>query len=90
VPFGIAVDCPTVRVEHLERQLQSLETTLECSRELLIGREAGCLVSQVLPNRSVVVIASRKRVWRTREEKFAQLCKRRGHTVLLVYEGHPC
>jgi hypothetical protein len=90
VPFGVAVDCPTVRVEHLERQLRSLETSLDCSRELLIGREAGWLLSQVLPNRSVIVIASRKRIWRTREKRFAQLCKRRGHTVLLVHEGHSC
>jgi hypothetical protein len=87
VPFPCPFDTPPVNKEFSQARLTQLfrpsqlpgETAVLYARDWLEGFQ------RVLEPDSLVILASKKRWWRTREEKLARALKKTGHQVLLIH-----
>jgi hypothetical protein len=86
VPFPCPLDHPTVDPEHLKRPLaeliESVDMPVQASVILARDREDG-FRSALRPG-SLVLIAAKRRFWRTAEEKLARRLSRHGHSVALL------
>ena len=86
VPFPCPLSRPTVDPNHLERRLLAIARTSSlCTRILVVrarDREAG--FSKMLPPGSLVLLATKRRWWRTTEERLARSLARAGHSVALM------
>ena len=86
IPFPCPLDQPPINEEFSEQRLQELlresglpgETTVFYTRDWL---EA---FRNVLGPGSLVILATKKRWWRTREEKLARTLINAGHDVMLL------
>jgi K+-sensing histidine kinase KdpD len=85
-PYPADLDCPTAMEEHLTARLAELaeRSTLHSSVELVVARDRGEGLRQVLPPVSTVLLGSRRRWWRTAEERLARALTRQGHHVSLI------
>jgi hypothetical protein len=81
-PYPADLDCPAAMEEHLTARLAELaeRSTLPSSVELVVARDRG----EVLPPGSTVLLGSRRRWWRTPEERLARALTRQGHRVSLI------
>jgi predicted site-specific integrase-resolvase len=52
---------------------------------LLLTRDPEQTLLKIMHPGSIVVIASKKRWWRTAEERLQRICERKGHQVALIY-----
>jgi hypothetical protein len=84
VPFPLDLNHSPVPVAFLEAQLHSL--CGEAPSEICFAREFEQGLRSVLRYRSLVVLASKKRPWRTRTQKIAESLKKSGYTVVMVEE----
>lgn len=86
-PFPAELRIPTAMQSHLAARLTELagQTSLPAAVQLVAVRDRDHGFRQVLRPRSVVLLGSPKRPWRTREEKLARVLARDGHCVSLMH-----
>jgi hypothetical protein len=87
VPYPATFGCPTAVHAHLVEQLVDLASRcpLPVTPHVVLARdrEEGFLF--VLHPEATVLVGSRKRLWRTSEERLARTLARDGHKVVLVH-----
>jgi len=86
VPFPCSLNQPPINTKFSEWRLQDLfkESGLPGKAAVLYTRDWLEGFKKVLGPGSLVVIATKKRWWRTREEKLARTLMKAGHQVLLL------
>jgi hypothetical protein len=86
-PYPAELRCPAAMEQHLTAQLTELaeRTTLPSCLHLVVSRDRSDGFREVLRPGSVVLMGSRKRFWRTREEKLARDLTRQGHYVSFLH-----
>jgi hypothetical protein len=85
VPFELDLDRSPVYVEFLKQQLQEFESAIPATGEVRLARDFEDGLRGTLGRDSVVILASKKRPWRTRTERLAASLRRSGHKTLLVH-----
>jgi hypothetical protein len=86
VPYPLQIDQPPVYLEFLKNQLAQFRSELPMTNEVRLSREAEAGLLGALKRDSIVVLATRRRPWRTRNERLAAKLRRAGHKVVLIYE----
>ena len=90
VPYPLELNQPPVHVDFLRSQLARFQSELPAAGEVRLAREFEAGLLGTLSPDSVVILASGKRLWRTRNERLAASLRRAGHQVVLVStEGKP-
>ncbi|HEY2384530.1 MAG TPA: hypothetical protein VGK48_25415 [Terriglobia bacterium] len=86
VPFPCPIDQPPVNKDHARRRLRQLlsESGLPGQVAVLHTRDWIEGYSRVLQEKSLVIVATRKRWWVTREMKLARGLTNAGHQVMLL------
>ncbi len=86
VPYPAELRCPAAMAQHLTARLAELagRTNLPACTQIVVSRDRDEGFRQILPPGSAVLLGSRKRFWRTREEKLARSLSRQGHQVSLI------
>ncbi len=87
VPFPLDLRHPPVPMEFLEAQLMHLcagAPPLPYTSEIRFARESEQGLLGALRFRSLVVLASKRRPWRTRTERLAASLRLAGYTVVMV------
>jgi hypothetical protein len=87
VPFPRDLDQSPVYLDFLKSQLARYQSELPMRHEIRLARDFEDGLRGTLDRESVVVLASGKRLWRTRNEHLAASLRRAGHKVVLVFEG---
>jgi hypothetical protein len=90
VPFPLDLRHSPVPLEFLEAQLKSLcgeAAGSGLTSEIRFAREVGQGLRGALRYKSMVVLASKKRPWRTRTERLADSLRHAGYTVIMVEQG---
>jgi hypothetical protein len=77
---------PGVAKNFFERKLESVaqQSALPIRVELVFAREMQSGIRLVIPQGSLVLVATRRHWWRTAEEKLARFLEREGHSVVLL------
>ena len=83
VPY--ATEMSPVHLGFLKEQLESFHSTLPVRPCLLLTRDGERDLERALGPESIVVLASKRRPWRTRTEWTAARLRKTGHRVLLIY-----
>jgi len=89
VPFPLDLRYSPVPVEFIEKQMEHLcgeVLSLPHSAEIRLAREFEGGLRGALRFRSMIVLATKKRPWRTRTERLADSLRAGGYTVVLVYD----
>lgn len=90
VPYPLDLTQPPVHIDFLRSQLSRFESELLVAGEVRLARDFEAGLASTLGPDSVVLLASGKRLWRTRNERLAASLRRAGHKVVLVStEGAP-
>ena len=86
VPYPLPLDRPDVAAAFLERKLGSVAQASGAQADIRIGfaRDPHLGIEQILPQHSLIVIATKRRWWPTAEVKLARTLARAGHSVALV------
>ena len=84
VPFPLQLNQSPVYVNFLKKQLEQLDSALPTTREIRFARDFDTGLEGALDSDSVVILATRKRPWRTRTERLAASLRKVGHKVVLV------
>jgi hypothetical protein len=86
VPFPLDLNQSPVYIDFLKEQLAQFHSDLPVTGEIRLAREfeAGLLGS--LGRDSVVILATPRRPWRTRNQRLAATLRRAGHKVILMNE----
>jgi hypothetical protein len=86
VPFPLDLRYPPFSLDILREQTRQVARGIkDAEMVLFLTRDPeGSLLKTLRPG-SIVVIASKKRWWRTAQERLQRLCERHGHQVALVY-----
>ena len=86
VPYPLDLGQSPVYIDFLKEQLAQFHSDLPVTGEIRLAREfeAGLLGS--LGRDSVVILATPKRPWRTRNQRLAATLRRAGHKVILMNE----
>src|SRR5262249_36544352 len=86
VPFPCPLDEPPINREFSERRLRDLfaQTKLPGTTGIMYTRDRLEGYSRALEPASLVILATRKHWWRTREQKLAHALRKAGHEVLLL------
>src|SRR5262245_28793792 len=86
VPFPCPLDQPLIDKEFSERRLQDLfkESGLLGQATVLYTRDRLEGYLRILEPKSLVVLATKKRWWPTREQKLARALAKAGHEVMLL------
>ncbi len=87
VPYPRDLDRSPVPLSFLSEQLKTFRCELPLTVEIRLARELQDGLVTTLHADSVVVLASKKRLWRTRTESLAAALRRAGYKTVLVYEG---
>jgi hypothetical protein len=91
VPFPLPLIQPPVPVAFTERQMRKFLRAISLDARVSVYdcREPEKTLSQLLPERSVVVIGARRRWFPTRHDRLARRLRREGHDVILVDGRNP-
>jgi len=86
VSLLLPLDKPNVSREFLQKKLESVaeRSAMPVRVEIVFARDQKTGFCTVLPPGSLVLIATRKRLWRTFEEKLARSLEQEGHSVVLL------
>jgi len=86
VPFPCPLDQPPVNQEFSRRRLRDLleQNGLPGRTDVLYARDWLEGFRRALDPHSLVILARKKRWWRTREDKLAAALRKAGHQVLLI------
>jgi hypothetical protein len=87
VPFPLDLNQPPVYIEFLKDQMAQFQSDLPVAGEIRLAREFEAGLLGTLEHESVVILATPKRPWRTRNEHLAATLRRAGHKVVLVNQG---
>jgi hypothetical protein len=88
VPYPLQLSHPPVPVEFLQKQLDAYRSVLPMKREIRLARDfEPALVGALRPG-SLVILAARKRRWRTASERIAAGLRRAGYPVLMIFESY--
>jgi len=89
VPYPMTFGCPASVHAHLVEQLMDLaqRCPLPVTPHVVLARERQEGFLFVLPPEATVLVGSRKRPWRTSEERLARSLANVGHKVVLVHIG---
>jgi hypothetical protein len=86
VPFPCPLDQPPINKEFSEHRLRELltENGLSGTAVVLYTRDWLEGFKRVLEPRSLVILATKRRWWPTREDKLARTLSKAGHQVMLL------
>ena len=84
VPWPLDLKQSPVPVDFLKDQLQRFASALPMKREIRFAREFEPGLRCALNEHSLVILATRKRPWRTRTERLAAELRRDGYNVVIV------
>jgi len=86
-PYPAELRCPASMQEHLTARLSEIaeRSPLPAHVHLAVARDRAVGFGQILKPASAVLMGSRKRWWRTREERLARELAHAGHSVTLLY-----
>ena len=84
VPYPMDLYQSPVHIDFLKSQLARIPSELPVASEIRLARELEAGLLDTLTSNSVVILAARKRLWRTRSEHLAASLRRAGHKVVLV------
>ena len=86
VPFPLPLDRPAISTSFLEQELESVARDMEVpvDAQVVISRDLAVAFDRAVSPGSLVVLATRKRWWRTPQAKLARLLARAGHSVALL------
>jgi hypothetical protein len=84
VPWPLQLNQSPVPKEFLTAQLQRFGSPLPMKREIRFAREFEPGLRGALNEHSLVILATRKRPWRTRTEHLAAQLRRDGYNVVIV------
>jgi hypothetical protein len=84
VPYPMDLRQSPVYLKFLKDQLAHIESALPAAGEIRLAREFEAGLEGALSEHSLIVLAMRKRPWRTRTESMAARLRRAGHKVVLV------
>ena len=84
VPYPLQLTQPPVFIDFLKSQLARFQSELPVSREIFLTRDFEEGLLGTLGRDSIVILASGKRLWRTRSERLAASLRRAGYKVVLV------
>ena len=87
VPFPLDLNQSPVYIEFLKDQMAQFRSDLPIAGEIRLAREFEAGLLTTLGHESVVILATPKRPWRTRNEHLAASLRRAGHKVVLVTQG---
>ena len=87
VPFPCDLDHPPVPLDFLHEQLTKFRSALPLQGEVCLARDFQQGLMTTLREDSTVVLASKKRPWKTRTERLAAALRRAGIRTILVFEG---
>ena len=87
LPYPAPFVCPSLVHAHLVEQLLELASRcpLAVQPQVILARDRMEGFRYALKPRATVLIASRRRVWRTEEEKLARALAVEGHKVALIH-----
>ncbi len=87
VPYPADFQCPAAVHAHLVEQLVELASLcpLQVNPVVVLARSRAEGFAFALERESTVLVGSRKRAWRTAEEKLARSLAQEGHKVALVH-----
>jgi hypothetical protein len=87
LPYAVPFVCPSLVHAHLEEQLLELAShcPLTVQPQVVLARDRHEGFLYALKPGSTVLVATRRRLWRTEEEKLARALARDGHKVALIY-----
>jgi hypothetical protein len=87
VPYPADFECPAAVHAHLVEQLVELASRcpLQVNPVVVLARSQAEGFAFALERESTVLVGSRKRAWRTAEEKLARSLAQEGHKVALVH-----
>jgi hypothetical protein len=86
VPIQLNAEQSPVYLDFLKTQLQQFQSTLPMTAEIRLARDFEPGLTGALRKGSVVILATKKRPWRTRTERLAGSLRRFGHKVIVVSE----
>jgi hypothetical protein len=86
IPYPLPLDRPNFRPEIVLEQLKALTDGIPCSVriELVLTRNKKDVFQRILGRGAIAVVATRKRWWRTGEERLARFMIRAGCKVSLL------
>jgi len=86
VPYGLPITAPPVSLEFARRRLVDLtqQGKLRTSIQIYICRDRTLCLTQVLNSKSLVILGTKKRWWRTRETRLVKRLESAGHQIILV------
>jgi hypothetical protein len=86
VPFPLPLSRPDVSEGHLLSELRGLSDSSPIPVRILIAlaRDRQVAIRKLTPVGSLVLVATRRRWWRTNEESLARVLIRDGHLVILL------
>ena len=89
VPYPLDLRRPPVPAEFMKQQLESLyrlagQHNAQVQYDIRTARDLASALRDALKNSSFVVLATRRRPWRTRAERLATILREDGFNVLLV------
>ncbi len=88
VPYPMELSQSPVYLEFLKEQLSQFRPELPTAGEIRLAREFETGLSGTLTHDSVVILATRKRPWRTRTERLAASLRHAGYNVILIEAKH--
>ena len=87
VPYPLDLNQSPVYIDFLRDQLTHFQSELPIAGEVRLARELEDGLLGTLGRDSVVILATPKRPWRTRNERLAASLRHAGHKVVLVTQG---
>jgi hypothetical protein len=88
VPFPLDVHHSPVSLDTLREQTRQVARGIPASEILIyLTRDPQETLLKALQPDSILVIASRKRWWRTSQERLKTLCEKKGYQVAMVYSN---
>src|SRR5256885_8763897 len=86
VPYPLQLQQPPVAADVLREQTEQIARGLEAAEiQIVLTRDSDLTLLENLRPESIVVIASRRRPWRTRQERLRNFCESHGSRVALLY-----
>ena len=84
VPFELDLIRPPVFIDFLKEQLAGFESALPTVGEVRIARDFEDGLKSTLTADSVVILATKRRPWRTTTERLSRSLRRSGYRTVLV------
>jgi hypothetical protein len=86
VPFPLDLRQPPVALDIVREQTRQVARGIAAAEIVLfLTRDPEKTLLKILRPASIVVIASKRRWWRTAQERLQKICEKHGHQVALVY-----